>query len=423
MPSRCTGSDANFTAVLDYDLNNAYLDLTLNFVPLNFSAGLNRNQQSVASALINHFNTTGGIPTVFGTLSPAGLTQASGEIGTAPTQAAFTASNQFMNVMAEQDGNPNGGGGAGPVAYAPEKKLDPKAAEAYAAVTPRDRRAPDFSSRWGVWASGYGGSATVKGDAGMGSSDSTSRVYGMAAGARYTFSPDTVAGFALGGAGTNFGNSGGSGRADVFQAGAYARHRFGAAYVAGALAYGWQRVTTDRTVTFAGADKLEAKFDAQTFAARLEGGYRFATPWLGLAPYGALQSTSFFLPAYAESAVSGSNQFALSYGSQTTTNLRTELGVRVDKTFIVAQGTFSVNGRAAWAHDSNTDRLANATFQTLPVATFTVNGAKPAADSALLSAGAKMSWANGFSVSANFDGEFSNTTASYAGRGIVSYTW
>jgi len=67
--------------------------------------------------------------------------------------------------------------------------------------------------------------------------------------------------------------------------------------------------------------------------------------------------------------------------------------------------------------------LANATFQTLPFATFTVNGAKPAADSALLSAGAKMSWANGFSVSANFDGEFSNTTASYAGRGIVSYTW
>lgn len=392
---------------------------------------VNANQRNVAQAIDNALaggaTPSSGFESLFFLSGDAllnALTQLSGEIGTAPTQAGFAASNQFMNVLFEQGGIATGGG-FGPIGYAAEKQIDSRAAEAYAAVTPRDRRAvaPDFTSRWGVWGSGYGGNATVKGDGGTGSSETTSRVYGMAAGAEYRFTLDTVAGFALGGAGSNFSIDGGSGRADIFQAGAYVRHRMGAAYLSGGLAYGWQRVTTDRTVTVSGTDRLEASFNAQTFAARLEGGYRFATPWVGLTPYAALQSTSFFMPSYAESAISGSNQFALSYGSQTTTNVRTELGMRVDKTFVVAEGVFALNGRAAWAHDSNTDRLATATFQTLPGATFTVNGATPAADGALLSAGAEMTWTNGFTLAGTFEGEFSNTTASYAGRGTLKYAW
>jgi len=215
----------------------------------------------------------------------------------------------------------------------------------------------------------------------------------------------------------------GSGRADLFQAGLYGRHWIGPAYIAGALAYGWQDVTTDRTVTVAGTDKLEAQFHAQTFAARLEGGYRFATRWLGVTPYGALQVTSFHLPSYAESAVSGSNQFALSYASQTTTNLRSELGARLDKSFLVADGLLTLRGRLAWAHDSNTDRPASATFQALPGASFTVNGAQPAADGALVSAGAQMRWRNGFSLAGSFEGEFSRTTRSYAAKGTLSYAF
>ena len=47
------------TSSLSYDANNAYLDLALNFSPL---GGLNINQQNVANALTNFFNTNGGIP-------------------------------------------------------------------------------------------------------------------------------------------------------------------------------------------------------------------------------------------------------------------------------------------------------------------------------------------------------------------------
>jgi uncharacterized protein with beta-barrel porin domain len=77
----------------------------------------------------------------------------------------------------------------------------------------------------------------------------------------------------------------------------------------------------------------------------------------------------------------------------------------------------------AWAHDSNASRSVTATFQTLPGTSFTVNGAEPAADSVLTSAGAKLRFANNWSIGARFDGEFSGTTASYAGTGTLSYTW
>src|ERR1700737_1017807 len=94
-------------------------------------------------------------------------------------------------------------------------------------------------------------------------------------GADYRFSPFTLAGFALAGGGTNFSvANGGSGRSDLFQAGAFVRHTVGAAYITAAAAYGWQDVTTNRTVTIIGIDRLRAEFDANTWSGRAEGGYR-----------------------------------------------------------------------------------------------------------------------------------------------------
>jgi hypothetical protein len=86
--------------------------------------------------------------------------------------------------------------------------------------------------------------------------------------------------FALAGGGTNFSvaNSG-SGHSDLFQAGAFVKHTIGPAYISAALAYGWQDITTNRTVTAAGTNQLRAQFDANAFSGRLEGGYRFVAPW------------------------------------------------------------------------------------------------------------------------------------------------
>ncbi|MGM4921512.1 hypothetical protein AB8A31_01265 [Tardiphaga sp. 804_B3_N1_9] len=59
----------------------------------------------------------------------------------------------------------------------------------------------------------------------------------------------------------------------------------------------------------------------------------------------------------------------------------------------------------------------------LPGASFVVNGAAAAHDAALTTASAEMSFTSGLSVAATFEGEFSDVTRSYAGKGVARYTW
>jgi uncharacterized protein with beta-barrel porin domain len=188
-----------------------------------------------------------------------------------------------------------------------------------------------------------------------------------------------------------------------------------------------QDITTNRTVTVAGFDQLRAEFDANAYSGRVEGGYRFVAPWmgsgLGITPYAAAQVTNFNLPGYAEHALSGAGTFALAYGSQSVTDTRSEFGVRTDKSYALTDSILTLRARAAWAHDFNTNRSAAATFQTLPGASFVVNGAAPASDSALTTASAEVKWLNGFSLSGVFEGEFSSNVRSYAGKGVARYTW
>lgn len=424
-----TNLPANFSTSLSYDANDAYLNLVLNFA---IPGGLNRNQQAVGNALTNFFNTNGSIPVGYAALAPAGLTQASGELGTASQQTTFDAMSQFMGLLTDPFMQRSGGAGLAPGAtgFAEEDEAGARAArkrtDAFAMFT----KAPpvaSFAQRWSVWAAGFGGSQSTDGNAVTGSNDTTSRLFGSAVGADYLFSPNTLAGFALAGGGTNFSVNGlGSGRSDLFQAGAYVRHTEGPAYISAALAYGWQDVTTDRTVTIAGLDHLRAEFNAQAYSGRAEGGYRFVAPvggGVGLTPYSAAQFTTFDLPAYAEQVISGSSAFALNYASKSVTDTRSELGLRTDKSYAFDHGVLTLRSRFAWAHDFNPDRSIVATFQALPGASFVVNGAAQAPDSALTTASVEMKWLNGWSAAATFEGEFSNVTRSYAAKGLLRYAW
>ncbi|CCD94980.1 putative outer membrane autotransporter barrel (fragment) [Bradyrhizobium sp. ORS 375] len=420
-----TSAPAGFTSSLSYDANNVFLNLAL-------STPGNINQQNVGNALSNYFNATGSIPVVFTGLSPAGLTQISGETATGGQQATFNAMTQFMGVMTDPLAGGRGDPSTpptGPIAYAESdlafaQKRNPS--DALAAIYTKAPPAAMARTGWSVWAAAFGGAQTTDGNAALGSNTATSNLYGTAVGADYRFSPYTVAGFALAGGGTNFNVfNGGGGRSDLFQAGGFVRHNFGASYVTGALAYGWQAVTTSRTVTVAGIDQLRADFNANSYSGRIEGGHRFLTPWttVGLTPYAAAQFTTFDLPGYAERAVVGNNTFALAYGARTITATRSELGLRTDKSYALADGIFTLRGRLAWAHDFNPDRSIAATFQALPGASFVVNGARQASDAALTSASAEMKWTNGWSAAGTFEGEFSNVTRSYGGKAVVRYSW
>ena len=435
-----TNIPAAFKEALSYDAHDVFLNLVLDFSAI---PGLNQNQRNVGNALGSFFNANGSIPLVFGGLTPGGLTQVSGELATGSQQTTFDAMNLFIGLLTDPfvagrgDGvtlSPTGAPqfadehGYGVSAYAgADKPRSRSERDAYAAIYGKapPKAVDSFVQRWSVWAAGYGGSQTTDGNAALGSNGATSRIAGTAVGADYRFSPNTLAGFAIAGGGTNFSlaNGLGSGRSDLFQAGAFLRHTVGQAYISAALAYGWQDVTTDRDIMVAGLNHLRADFNANAFSGRLEGGYRYLTPWMGITPYAAGQFTTFNLPAYAEQATTGPNTFALSYADKDVTASRTELGLRTDKSYAMLDGILTLRGRVAWAHDFNPDRNIGATFQTLPGASFTVNGAQQAANSALVTGSAEMKWLSGFALAATFEGEFSNVTTSYAGKGVVRYSW
>ena len=415
-----------FADSLSYDATHAYLDLTLVFAPPS-GGSFNTNQQNVANAIINSFNTVGGIPIVFSGLTPDQLSQLSGELGASFPQVAFQAGNSFLNLMLNPFiGGRFGAAGFGPMGYAAEPKTKLPAAEAaFASALPMKAPA-SFDARYSIWGSAFGGGGSISGNATVGSQDTNAQVYGFAAGMDYKLTPDALLGFALAGGGTHWSlDQGlGSGRSDMFQAGVYGMTRWGAAYLSAAGAYSFHDVTTDRTVTIAGTDQLEAKFHANVLSGRLEGGYRIAMPWLGVTPYSAVQVQSIALPSYGEVATSGAGTFALNYASHTVTTTRTELGLRFDKSYRVDQGALlTFYSRAAWAHDFNTERSASAIFQALPASNFTVYAAEPAADGALVTAGAEYKMTNGWSIAAKFDGEFSRTTSLYAGAGEIRKAW
>jgi hypothetical protein len=251
---------------LSYDANNVYLNLKAGFA--NYT-GLNVNQQNVANALTNFFNTNGRIPAAFFGLSPGGLTQIDGEAGTGAERAPFQLTNQFLTLMLDPfvDGRQGGFGtaGSGAIGFAPEQQdsLPPDVALAYAAILTKAPPRPTFDQRWTAWGAAYGGSNRTNGDAGVGSNNVTANTFGFAAGMDYHVSPNTIVGFALAGGGTNWGlaNALGTGRSDALQAGVYSISYFGAAYIAGALAFTNHWITTNRAAL---GDQLNANFDGQS---------------------------------------------------------------------------------------------------------------------------------------------------------------
>jgi outer membrane autotransporter protein len=67
------------------------------------------------------------------------------------------------------------------------------------------------------------------------------------------------------------------------------------------------------------------------------------------------------------------------------------------------------------------DLFAGLTF--LPASTFVVDGARPASNAAQVKAGAKLALNPWAAVYANFEGEFSNKSQTYAGKGGVKVSW
>jgi uncharacterized protein with beta-barrel porin domain len=83
----------------------------------------------------------------------------------------------------------------------------------------------------------------------------------------------------------------------------------------------------------------------------------------------------------------------------------------------------TLGGRLAWAHSFDPTPSANATFQALQGASFTVDGASIGHEAALTSRSAEMKWSNRWALGASFDGAFSGPSQSYGAKIAIRYQW
>ena len=419
------------SATLTYTPTDVLLAFNAN---LGLGGNLNVNQQNVANALNNFFNSGGALTAGFlpvfnltGANLQNALTQLSGEANVDGEATTFQQMTQFLSLMLDPfvAGRNGVGGGAGALGFAPEQEANfpSDIALAYDAILKAPPPKPaTLDQRWTAWGTAYGGSDKTNGDPVVGSNTFTANTFGFAAGMDYHAAPDTILGFALAGGGTNWtlAQALGGGRSDAFQAGVYGTKYFGPAYLAGSLAFANNWMTTNRTAL---GDQLTASFNAQTFGGRVEAGYRYAVqPAIGVTPYGALQAQSFHTPNYTETDLTGGG-LGLNFAAMNATDTRGELGARFDGLTTLNGLPLILRSRLAWAHDWVSNPALTAVFQALPGGSFVVNGAALPANSALASVGAELKINPHVSLLGKFDGEFAANSQTYAGTGTLRYTW
>ena len=420
-----TGLPAGFTASLSYTATDVILNLTARRSGQQQigTGGLSINQRNVATSLNTFFNNGGTLPPGFvqrvrpdrrqsrQCAEPAlGRGRHRRPAGRVPADQPVPRADARSLRRRPQRRRPALSGPA--IGFAPEREAVPnEVALAYAAVLKAPPvQAPSFEQRWSAWGGAYGGGNRTSAAIRRCSAATTSPPAPPALPAASTIalrptpwwasrSPAAAPVGALR-------NGSAAARATPSRPASTARPGGARPISRRRFAYTNHWMSTDR-FAFA-SEHLTASFNAQSFGARVESGYRFATLFGGLTPYAAVQAQNFRTPSYSETDVNGGG-FGLAYNGRTGTDTRSELGARFDRLLALnPNAVLTLRARLAWAHDWVSDPALAAAFQTLPGASFIVNGATPAKNSALASAGTELRLANGVTLIGKFDGEFAS---------------
>lgn len=402
---------------LGYDASNVYLTLK----PGGFAAGAaTANQAAVGAALDRTVaGATGDFALLVGTLATATLAEGQAAMSALSGQnyAGFSSANLgsgllFLGAVGQQLAAARGGD--------PGKGTRTALAEACEATA-------CGPSPWSLWATGLAGFGSIAGNGNAGTQ--TYSAGGGATGIDHRFRPDLLVGLAVGFASGNQWTNGFSGRGttDSYQAGLYAsftRDGFWADALAG---YAWNDNRMTRQIAIAGLQPRTAtgSAGANQLLGQVEAGYRVglnAPAEATVAPFARLQGTTVTQNGFTES---GAGALGLAVAAQTTNSLRSTLGVE-----LTAELPAGVDRRAGlllrlgWAHEyADTTRPVTASFIGAPGSSFTVQGAAPARDTAVLALAANTAIAEATSFHLRYDGEVGGGTDAHALTAGFRMTW
>jgi autotransporter-associated beta strand protein/T5SS/PEP-CTERM-associated repeat protein len=406
--SGVTSNFAFLTPSLTYDANNVYLLLFQSASA--FAAGAQTLNQYAVGTVLDQVNATatGDLNTVLNALSalstqqgPAALNAISGQqyadFGTTNVQGAAL----FMNTVGQQMALARGAAGGG------QRQALAQACEVEAC---------EGTSPWSVWASALGGLGSVAGNGN--SSTLTYNFGGAAAGIDYRIDPRFLVGLSAGyAAGNQWVDSFmGRGWTDTVSVIGYGSFTQGGFYADALAGYAYSGNQMQRQIQFPGLQRTaNGSTGANQFLGQIETGYRiglYAPAAASITPFARLQGSTVTQNAFSEW---GANSLSLNVAQQTTNSLRTVFGADLAGAVpLGSERSLALALRLGWLHEyADTGRPITAAFAGAPSNAFTVYGATPQRDAAVIGFSAGTNIAEATRLYLRYDGEISTGASNH----------
>jgi outer membrane autotransporter protein len=252
---------------------------------------------------------------------------------------------------------------------------------------------------------GFDGTSSLRGEADPGSAGQRERIAAAAAGLDYQVNPDLLVGAAAGGSTSSFSvpDRSTSGNLNGFHLGGYAVARRDQWYAAGTLAFANFDNTTQRSIIGVGpTETANGSFASNLLSGRFELGWQQVLNGFSVTPFAALQFAELWQRGFAETGTAFGGAPAvngLSFAGHHVASLPAFLGAQFDTRYALANGMiWSPYARASWVHEFDPARKR-------------------------LDLGSKLALTRSASLFASFDGEFSDRSQSYAGKGGFKVNW
>jgi fibronectin-binding autotransporter adhesin len=417
--SSVTSNFAFLTPSLSYDANNVYLLLFQNQSA--FAAGAQTPNQYAVGTVLDRVNATatGDLNNVLNALSllsntqgPAALNAISGQpyadFGTLNTNNGAL----FMNALGQQMANARDASGAG------QRQMLAQACEIEAC---------DGTSPLSAWFSALGGLGSVLGDSNA--STFTYNLGGAAAGIDYRLDPRFLVGIGTGYThGTQWVNSFmGQGWSDSVSIAAYGSFTQSGFYFDALAGYAYSNNQLQRQILIPGLQQRTASGStgANQFLGQIEAGYKlgvYAPASATITPFGRFQISSVTQNAFSES---GAQSLNLNVAQQTTNSQRTTIGADLAGSIGLGnERKLDLAVRLGWQHEfADTGRPITAAFAGAPGTAFTVFGATPARDSAVVGLQASTTIAHATQIYLRYDGGVGGGTDNHAVNLGVRFSW
>lgn len=283
---------------------------------------------------------------------------------------------------------------------------------------------------WRMWLSGFGQSARVGGEDGLGTATQQDTLGGGAIGLDAQIQPNLLIGAAAGYSAGRAATSARSTYVDVrgWHIGAYGVLALEPFYVSSSLAFSDFSNSSSRTINGVAASEIaKGQFDSRVLRARVEVGRDLAFADVRVTPFAAFETAHIWTDGFSETSftLAGAPGIgALTYASRAVDSLPVYVGARLQRSIALSDGMrLSPNLSLAFVHEFEPARNLLATFGSTSTAAFTVAGARPDYNMLQAKVGVSLQMNAAVSLFAKFEGEFGARTQSYGGRGGLKVAW